>query len=208
MENELFSLLEEKRMSKIRSAWEIALEKTENIEVDRDRLRREENIRKARSLAGSFLNGDEQMTASDLEKQYAEIEDQSAAREGIKLSLMQNITLSTEEDVTNRYEKLLALASLISKGNAGVMDLMNQIISFLRQYPQHRKQLVEQLKQHFAPMLEQKAAQLKEKYGQDVPLSAENDPEFLKIAQQNLDQLAKQYEDTLKDAKEKLEAVL
>lgn len=195
-------------MSKIRSAWEIALEKTENIEVDRDRLRREENIRKARSLAGSFLNGDEQMTASDLEKQYAEIEDQSAAREGIKLSLMQNITLSAEEDVTNRYEKLLALASLISKGNAGVMDLMNQIISFLRQYPQHRKQLVEQLKQHFAPMLEQKAAQLKEKYGQDVPLSAENDPEFLKIAQQNLEQLAKQYEDTLKDAKEKLEAVL
>lgn len=195
-------------MSKIRSAWEIALEKTENIEVDRDRLRREENIRKARSLAGSFLNGDEQMTASDLKKQYAEIEDQSAAREGIKLSLMQNITLSAEEDVTNRYEKLLALASLISKGNAGVMDLMNQIISFLRQYPQHRKQLVEQLKQHFAPMLEQKAAQLKEKYGQDVPLSAENDPEFLKIAQQNLEQLAKQYEDTLKDAKEKLEAVL
>ena len=195
-------------MSKIRSAWEIALEKTENIEVDRDKLRREENIRKARSLSGSFLNGDEQMTASDLEKQYAEIEDQSAAREGIKLSLMQNITLSTEEDVTNRYEKLLALASLVSKGNAGVMALMNQIISFLRQYPQHRKQLVEQLKQHFAPMLEQKAAQLKEKYGQDVPLSAENDPEFLKIAQQNLDQLAKQYEDTLKDAKEKLEAVL
>lgn len=195
-------------MSKIRSAWEIALEKTENIEVDRDKLRKEENMRKARSLAGSFLNGDEQMTVSDLEKQYDSIEDRSAAKEGIKLSLMQNITLSTEEDVTNRYEKLLALASLISKGNAGVMDLMNQIVSFLRQYPQHRKQLVEQLKQHFAPMLEQKAAQLKEKYGQDVPLSAENDPEFIKIAQQNLDQLAKQYEDTLRDAKEKLDALL
>ena len=195
-------------MSKIRSAWEIALEKTENIEVDRDKLRKEENMRKARSLAGSFLNGDEQMTVSDLEKQYAAIEDRNAAKEGIKLSLMQNITLSTEEDVTNRYEKLLSLASLVSKGNEDVMALMNQIVSFLRQYPQHRKQLVEQLKQHFAPMLEQKAAQLKEKYGQDVPLSAENDPEFLKIAQQNLDQLAKQYEDTLRDAKEKLDALL
>ena len=195
-------------MSKIRSAWEIALEKTENIEIDRDKLRKEENMRKARSLAGSFLNGDEQMTVSDLEKQYAAIEDRSAAKEGIKLSLMQNITLSTEEDVTNRYEKLLSLASLVSKGNEDVTALMNQIVSFLRQYPQHRKQLVEQLKQHFAPMLEQKAAQLKEKYGQDVPLSAENDPEFLKIAQQNLDQLAKQYEDTLRDAKEKLDALL
>ena len=195
-------------MSKIRSAWEIALEKTENIEIDRDKLRKEENMRKARSLAGSFLNGDEQMTVSDLEKQYAAIEDRSAAKEGIKLSLMQNITLSTEEDVTNRYEKLLSLASLVSKGNEDVTALMNQIVSFLRQYPQHRKQLVEQLKQHFAPMLEQKAAQLKEKYGQDVPLSAENDPEFIKIAQQNLDQLAKQYEDTLRDAKEKLDALL
>lgn len=195
-------------MSKIRSAWEIALEKTENIEVDRDKLRKEENMRKARSLAGSFLNGDEQMTVSDLEKQYAAIEDRNAAKEGIKLSLMQNITLSTEEDVTNRYEKLLSLASLVSKGNEDVTALMNQIVSFLRQYPQHRKQLVEQLKQHFAPMLEQKAAQLKEKYGQDVPLSAENDPEFIKIAQQNLDQLAKQYEDTLRDAKEKLDALL
>lgn len=195
-------------MSKIRSAWEIALEKTENIEVDRDKLRKEENMRKARSLAGSFLNGDEQMTVSDLEKQYAAIEDQSAAKEGIKLSLMQNITLSAEEDVTNRYEKLLSLASLVSKGNEDVTALMNQIVSFLRQYPQHRKQLVEQLKQHFAPMLEQKAAQLKEKYGQDVPLSAENDPEFIKIAQQNLDQLAKQYEDTLRDAKEKLDTLL
>lgn len=195
-------------MSKIRSAWEIALEKTENIEIDRDKLRKEENMRKARSLAGSFLNGDEQMTVSDLEKQYAAIEDRSAAKEGIKLSLMQNITLSAEEDVTNRYEKLLSLASLVSKGNEDVMALMNQIVSFLRQYPQHRKQLVEQLKQHFAPMLEQKAAQLKEKYGQDVPLSVENDPEFIKIAQQNLDQLAKQYEDTLRDAKEKLDALL
>lgn len=195
-------------MSKIRSAWEIALEKTENIEVDRDKLRKEENMRKARSLAGSFLNGDEQMTVSDLEKQYAAIEDRNAAKEGIKLSLMQNITLSTEEDVTNRYEKLLSLASLVSKGNEDVTALMNQIVSFLRQYPQHRKQLVEQLKQHFAPMLEQKAAQLKEKYGQDVPLSAENDPEFIKIAQQNLDQLAKQYENTLRDAKEKLDALL
>ncbi len=195
-------------MSKIRSAWEIALEKTENIEIDRDKLRKEENMRKARSLAGSFLNGDEQMTVSDLEKQYAAIEDRSAAKEGIKLSLMQNITLSAEEDVTNRYEKLLSLASLVSKGNEDVTALMNQIVSFLRQYPQHRKQLVEQLKQHFAPMLEQKASQLKEKYGQDVPLSAENDPEFIKIAQQNLDQLAKQYEDTLRDAKEKLDALL
>ncbi len=195
-------------MSRIKSAWEIALEKTENIEVDRNKLKKDENIKKARSLAGSFLNDDEHMSYAELERQFSAFEDPEAAKEGIKISLLQNLSLNTDEDVTHRYDRLSSLASLISSGNEAVNDLMSQIISFLKQYPEHRKQLLEQLKQHFTPVLEQKAAQLREKYGQDVPVSPENDPEFLKIAQQNLEQLAKQYEDTLKDAKEKLNTLI
>ena len=41
-------------------------------------------------------------------------------------------------------------------------------------------------------MAEQKAAQLRAQYGQDVPVSLENDPEFLKLAQTQLDRLSKQ----------------
>ena len=46
-------------MGKIRSAWEIALEKTENIQVDREKLKLEEDIKKARRAAGAFLNDEE-----------------------------------------------------------------------------------------------------------------------------------------------------
>ena len=46
-------------MAKIRSAWEIALEKTENITIDREKLKKDENIKKARILIGAYLNDDE-----------------------------------------------------------------------------------------------------------------------------------------------------
>ena len=88
------------------------------------------------------------------------------------------------------------------------MEPAHQIVGFCKQFPEHRKQLVDQLKEQFAPMLSQKAAQLKAQYGQDVPVSLENDPEFLKIANQQLERLQKQYDETLAEAKAQLEAAL
>ena len=88
------------------------------------------------------------------------------------------------------------------------MELTGQIIAFLKQYPEHQKQLVEQLKDRFAPALEQKSAELSRQYGQEIHLEAENDQEFMKLAQQQLDALRKQYETTLEDAKGKREASL
>ena len=46
-------------MAKIKSAWEIALERTENIQIDREKLKKDENIKKARLCAGAYLNDEE-----------------------------------------------------------------------------------------------------------------------------------------------------
>ena len=85
---------------------------------------------------------------------------------------------------------------------------MGQITAFLKQYPEHQKQLYEQLKEHFRPMLEEKAQQLREKYGQDIPLSLENDKEFVQVANKQLEELRKQYESNLDAAKSQLETIL
>ena len=45
-------------MGKIKSAWEIALEKTEGITIDKDKFRHGEDVAKARRIAGSYLTGD------------------------------------------------------------------------------------------------------------------------------------------------------
>ena len=79
-------------MGKIRSAWEIALEKTENIQVDREKLKLEEDIKKARRAAGAFLN-DEENKGESLEDDLNAIGNDKAVREGVKLTVLQNLTL-------------------------------------------------------------------------------------------------------------------
>ena len=194
-------------MGKIRSAWEIALEKTENIQVDREKLKLEEDIKKASRAAGAFLHHEENKGES-LEDDPNAIGNDKAVREGVKLTVLQNITLPQDTVLADRYERLTALVALIAGQTSQAVELMGQITGFCRQYPEHRKQLIDQLKEQFAPMAEQKAAQLRAQYGQDVPVSLENDPEFLKLAQTQLDRLSKQYNDTLEGAKAQLSTLL
>lgn len=195
-------------MGRIRSAWEIALEKTRDIEIDKAKLEKENNITAARTLAGRYLNYDEEMSEDALKKEYEKIAGLDGVRDGIRTSIMQNLTLPAETVLNDRYERLETLASLISGNDSQVMSLMRQITAFLKQYPEHQKQLYEQLKEHFRPMLEEKAQQLREKYGQDIPLSLENDKEFVQVANKQLEELRKQYESNLDAAKSQLEAIL
>lgn len=195
-------------MGRIRSAWEIALEKTQDIEIDKAKLEKENNITAARTLAGRYLNYDEEMNEDALKKEYEKIAGLDGVRDGIRTSIMQNLTLPSETVLNDRYERLETLASLISGNDSQVMSLMRQITAFLKQYPEHQKQLYEQLKEHFRPMLEEKAQQLREKYGQDIPLSLENDKEFVQVANKQLEELRKQYESNLDAAKSQLEAIL
>lgn len=194
-------------MAKIRSAWEIALEKTQDIQIDKDRLQREENINRARRLAGSYLNYDEDMDEARLSGEYSKIASLDGAREGIRATILQNLTLPSQEVLADRYERIRTLCSLISD-NPMADQLMTQIVGFLKQYPEHQRQLVDQLKERFQPMMQDKAEKLRQQYGQDVPVSIERDPEFLKLAQQQLDAMRGQYEQMLGEAKARLEAML
>ncbi len=194
-------------MARIKSAWEIALERTENIEIDEEKLAFEEAVKTARAIAGKYLNDDEE-GQEDIFSELQAIKDQKAMKEGVVMTVVQNLNLPSDTVLTDRYERIGNLASSVSGNNAQVNELMGQLIGFIKQYPEHRKQLLEQLKEQFAPMLQQKEEEFRAKYGQSVTLSAESDPEFVKIAQGQLDKLSKQYNETLEGAKAQLKAML
>ncbi len=194
-------------MARIKSAWEIALERTENIEIDEEKLAFEEAVKTARAIAGKYLNDDEE-GQEDIFSELQAIKDQKAMKEGVVMTVVQNLNLPSDTVLTDRYERIGNLASSVSGNNAQVNELMGQLIGFIKQYPEHRKQLLEQLKEQFAPMMQQKEEEFRAKYGQSVTLSAESDPEFVKIAQGQLDKLSKQYNETLEGAKAQLKAML
>lgn len=194
-------------MARIKSAWEIALERTENIEIDEKKLAFDEDMKKARAIAGRYLNAEED-GQEDIFSELQTISDKKAMKEGVVMTVIQNLNLPSETVLTDRYERIGKLADSVSEGNAQVNELMGQLIGFIKQYPEHRNQLVEQLKEQFAPMMQQKEEEFRAKYGQSVNLSPENDPEFVKIAQGQLDKLSKQYNETLEGAKAQLKAML
>ena len=193
-------------MGKIRSAWEIALEKTASIELDKERYQHDADVDKARRIAGSYLVAEDK-TSEETEKELSQL-DGKVVKEALRTTILQSLSLPQEEILDDRYERLTFLASLASGGDPTVMDLMGQITGFLKQYPLHRKDLVEKMKAQYEPMLAEKEERLMAQYGQSVKLKAENDKEFIELATKNLERLQEQYEKSLEGAKDQLRSLL
>ena len=190
-------------MGRIRSAWEIALERTENIEVDEKKIRQASRVDEVRKIAGSFLSSEERDTGK-LEKLHEYEED--VLKEGLRIALMGSITLSQNKTDGERNERLMLLAAFVFKDEESY-SLYGKLMQLCAQYPEHREQLLDQLEKSLEPELRQKEAMMKQQYGEEVHLSIEEDKEMLEIIKQNLEKLTKQYEELIKGAKDKLEAV-
>ena len=192
-------------MGKIKSAWEIALEKTENIVVDEDKIRHSQAIDKIRRIAGAYLLGEDDDKDKNLEelKSYTNKE----LKEALERTILNSISLPLDEVEDDRFERTGNLLSIVADNDEQTLTLYSQITNLLKQYPVHRKQLIEQMKTQFEPMLREKEAQMREQYGQDVHLSLETDKEFAQVVRQNLDKLEAQYQQTLDGAKENLKQI-
>ena len=190
-------------MGKIRSAWEIALEKTEGIHADKEKMQHKNDVEAVRRIAGSFLSADIVDTESLRKDLGTHAPD--AVREGLMMTIESNLSLpQSENEGDGRLERLKTLLSIATSDNPQAMGLMEELTQFLKQYPLHRKDLLEKMKAQYKPVLEEKAAQLSKQYGTEIHLNFENDKEFIEAARQNLERLEAQYQATLTNAKKQM----
>ena len=190
-------------MGKIKSALEIAMEKTENIAIDENKIRENQENDKIRRIAGEYLAKEER--DDSLLKGLEDYDDESLKR-ALKSLILSSVSLPTYEIVDDRYERLSKVMEYLMKDKRDAIALYERIVTFLKQYPLHRKQLVDALKKQLEPMLEQKSEEMSQKLGRQVKLSVEDDKETLEIIEQNLEHLEKQYNENLESAKKSLEA--
>ncbi len=190
-------------MGKIKSALEIAMEKTENIAIDENKIRINQENERIRRIAGEYLAKEERddslLKALD---DYSE----EVLKRALKNLMLSSLTLPNYEVVDDRYERLLAIMNCIMRDDKNAIALYERITTFLKQYPLHRKELVESLKKQLEPMLEEKSEAMSQKFGRAIRLNIEDDKETLEIIEQNLEHLEKQYNDNLENAKKSLEA--
>ena len=194
-------------MGKIKSAREIALEKTESIEVDKEKLQHRNAVESIRKAAGAYLAAD----TADAEKLKADLAGYSPAelREGLMMTVLANISLPASNNAeTERLERVRTLLSAASGNSEEAMALMDELVQFIVQYPAHRKDLMDKMKEQYRPILEEKSEKLSKQYGTEVHLSFENDKEFMEAVRQNLERLEAQYQSTLANAKAQLKEML
>lgn len=194
-------------MSKIKSAMELALERTADIKIDKEAVKKDEFVRKGKSAVGRYLNNPKKVSLPD---EIADLKGDELAwtKSGIVDTLLANITLPRYESDLNRLPIIAdGLKSLGKKKGEEAKNLdylLTQYEELFKQYLANIEQLGEQLKTQWEPRLRQKEQQMKQQTGQNMRLTPEQDPEFIKVLTEELARLDAQYSEVLSQGKEEI----
>lgn len=160
-------------MALIKSALEVAMERIESVPADPQGLLRADLHKKGARLAVTALQEEGMDLNAALSKFPAE--EQESVREGLLKVLLARIVLPKAEA---QIENLVALKAAFVSLKEECAPLLDKVIEISQQYVLQKDKVKKQLDEHFLPLMRQKEAQISEKTGRKVRLSAENVPEI------------------------------
>lgn len=196
-------------MSKIKSALELALEKTEGVKYDKENLKADNSRKEGKKLAAEFLQSYAEGEPINLAKRLKDYsgKDLGWVKDGFFQVLVSNLILPLDESYTQRFQGISdgILEMVKDKKNAG--HILKQINQFFSQYLANQKQLVENLEAQYAPKLRQKEKELARQLGTEIHLSPQSDPEFAGLLKKQLSHLEARYQEALMQVKEELKGL-
>ncbi|MEI8092631.1 MAG: DUF6657 family protein [Spirochaetales bacterium] len=191
-------------MALIKSALELALEKTEGLSVDKDELRRKELFTQGRVAAAKGLEEGPAFFAESLKTRSAELgkDEKQSFRSGAGENLVSRINLAFEIPALKDLEKVAALLDVLTSGKSG--PIVESLSGLFQQYGQEVTQLRAAIAQQLGPQLRQRAQQQGANPAQYV---LERDPAYLKVLAENLEPMRMEYQGHLDEAKAQLRAL-
>jgi hypothetical protein len=201
-------------MAMIKSALELALERTKNLKVDEAAIEAARIKTDGRKTAGKFLEDPE---TTDIGAAVLAVA--AEGRERFRKALFE--VLAAQIQLPGAFfdeEKLAKIGAGMgrlaetgaAKGAASAAELQSmaqQIASFLKKYQDEVKRVEQAIKNQWAPRFKEKERQMAARMGQDVRLDPMADPEFAAFYKQNVESLRKNYADALERAKVELAAL-
>jgi uncharacterized membrane protein YheB (UPF0754 family) len=193
-------------MSEIKSALELALERTADVKSDKAAIDAHETKQLGMKLAGKLMDE----PATDVKSELKKLDKQRRewALEGYQSVLVSHLALPTQEADLERLRTVgKGLAAVARDANA-VSAVMEQVEQLLQQYLDNKTQLVESLRQQFEPRLRQKEQELARQTGQQIKLDPASDPEFAKALSENMRRLQTQYNQVIDQARDQVKTYL
>jgi hypothetical protein len=178
-------------MGKIKSALEIALERTESVKSDKGSIGQFEAKQKGKKLANQYLEGGIKSLEEEIKKETTT--GQESLKQGIFDILISRITLPADKDDLKQIEAAgRGLAAVI--GGKQFAEIVKQRVQILNQYLDEINQYEEAIKRQYAPKLKQKEEELSKRLGRTLKLDPFQDPEFVAFYNQNMNALKDNYQ--------------
>ena len=189
-------------MAIIKTALEIALEKTDNIKGDKSTIDQFEMRQSGKKLANSFLSGEAEL-AEELKK--VSENQKYSLKQGVFDVLIAQIAIVTNKDDLTRLEKVgngIAILLENSRNKSEFPGMYKQFLQIMGQYLQELSQYDQAIRQQYAPKLRQKEEEISRKIGREVRIDPMQDPEFITFYNQHMTALKGNYEPVISQAKE------
>jgi hypothetical protein len=207
-------------MGRIKSALELALERTSGIASDASSIARHDARQKGKKLANEFLaqgypaNGEaDSDTAArepvNIKETLKKVPKDSleAFKQGFFDILLVNIALPSREEDLDKIERTgEALHELT--GNSHVNLLFKQFLQTASRYIAELGQYDDAIRRQYAPKLRQKEELLSRQYGRQIQLDPFQDPEFVAFYNQNIIALKANYSPAADEFRAKLASCL
>ena len=186
-------------MGKIKSALEIALERTESVKGSKDSIGQFGARQKGKRLASGFLEGIVHSLEEEIKK--VSTDEQASFRQGLFDVLISQITLPVAREDIKRIETASqGLCAVISDKHFG--EIAKQLRQILSQYLDEASQFEQAIKRQYAPKLRQKEEELSRRMGRPVKLDPFQDPEFAAFFNQNMNTLKENYQAAVDQVRE------
>jgi hypothetical protein len=189
-------------MAIIKSAFEIAMENSRSVEVDRDSLETKKFVTEGKKIASRFIDG----SVADIKQALKNLDRSRIGdiKEGVMEALLSNLVLPADEFGLKKTEKVgEGLFAVVSDGRT-LGRLMGELEHFFQEYLEERKRLKEAVDAQYAPKLREKEEQMAKQLGAPVKIDPASDPEYGAFLRKNMVRLEDRYGQVLTRVKEEI----
>ena len=186
-------------MARIKSAVEIALEKTESVRGDKKSINQFETRQKGKKLANEFLENPKVSMDDEIKKTPKD--ERTSLKQGVYDVLCSQLVLpDTEADLKRVETAAKGLQTVLNDSRFN--QLSKQLSQVLHQFMDESARYEEAIKRQYAPKLKQKEEEIARRLGQKVTLDPFQDPEFVTFYNQNMKTLKDNYQAAIDQIKE------
>ena len=189
-------------MGKIKSALEIALERTESVKSDKEQIGQFEARQRGKKLANQFLEGSVESLEDEIKKTPKD--EQENLKQGIFDILVSRLVLPVVKDDLTHIEAACQGLITVIEGKK-FNDIAKQLMQVLNQFMDESAHYEEAIKKQYAPKLRQKEEEIARRLGREIKLDPFQDPEFVTFYNQHINSLKENYQSALDEVKKEAE---